>query len=323
MTGRLMYALAIVLAFVPGPSDGARAETSRSAPAAAPTRPAAEATADAGQRDQGVLEVTADRDLEWLQQDHAYVARGNAIAKRGSVTLMGDTIVAFYRPLASAPGSTPKPAPSAKPGAAPKTGFDTGATEIWRVVVEGHVHILSQDRDAWGDRAEYDKDKAVVVLTGQNLKATSLTEIITARDTLEYWDQLDMAVARGDAKIVKVDGDTLVADVIAGHFLKNAQNQTFLKTLDGRGNVVLTTQSDIVHGDQGTYDLEAKRTVMFGNVRATRGESQLEGESAEVNMVTGISQVFPGAGQRVQGVFVRPQPLIPKPIADKKKQGPR
>jgi lipopolysaccharide export system protein LptA len=293
-------------------------------PAAAPATPAPPAPSDdSQQRDQGVLEVTADHDLEWLQQDHAYVARGNAVAKRGAVTLTGDTIIAFYRPLASPPGSPPKPAEPAKPGAAPKTGFDTGTTEIWRVVAEGNVHIFTGGRDAWGDRAEYDKDKSVVVLTGRNLKASSLIEVVTARDSLEYWDSQEMAVARGNALIVRVDGDTLAGDVIAGHFEKNAQNTSVLRTLDAKGHVVLTTQTDIIHGDQGTYDLQTKRTVMFGNVRATRGESQLEGASAEVDMVTGISQVFPAPGERVKGLFVRQQSLNPPPDNAKKTPGKR
>ncbi len=77
--------------------------------------------------------------------------------------------------------------------------------------------------------------------------------------------------------------------------------------------------SDIVHGDEGTYDLDSQRTVLFGNVKATRGDSILEGASADVNMQTGISQVFPGPGQRVMGVFVRQNaqpggaPAQPKP----------
>jgi len=275
-------------------------------PAVAPPPPAAAPPPAQDQtRDQGTLEVTADHDLEWLQQDHAYVARGNAVAKRGTVTLMGDLLIAYYRPLAAGPNSPPQVAAATKPGATPQAGFDSGNTEIWRVVAEGHVHLISVDKDAYGDRAEYDKDKGVVVLTGQNLKATTLTDTVTARDSLEYWDQLEMAVARGDALIVKYNGETLAGDVIGGHFVKNAQNQSALKTIEAQGHVVVTTQSDIVHGDRGTYDLDEKLTVLFGNVRATRGESQLEGDSAEVNMETGISQVFPGVGHQVHGIFVR------------------
>jgi lipopolysaccharide export system protein LptA len=233
---------------------------------------------------------------------------------------MGDTLIAFYRPLASPPGAPPKPAEPAKAGATPKTGFDSGNTEIWRVIAEGNVHIVSEDKDAWGDRAEYDKDKSVIVLTGRNLKAQTLTDTVTARDSLEYWDQRQIAVARGNALIVKTDGDRLAGDVIAGDFAKNEQNQTILKTLNAKGHVVLTTQSDIVHGDEGTYDLQAKHTVMFGNVHATHGDNELDGESADVDMVTGISRVFPAPGQRVHALFIRQQPLDKAQQDDSKKK---
>jgi len=266
--------------------------------------------------DEGTLEVTSDRDLEWLQQDHAYVARGNAVAKRGTVTLIGDTLIAYYRPL-TAPGTPAKAqTAAARPGTAQQAGFDSGNTEIWRVVAEGNVHIISEDRDAWGDRAEYDKDKSVVVLTGKALKATTLEDTITARDSLEYWQDKDMAVARGDALIVKVNGNRLAGDLIGGHFVKDAHGTSELKTIESKGHVIVTTSSDVVRGDEGVYDLDAKHTVLFGNVRATRGDSTIEGQSADVNMVTGISQVYPGLGQRVHGLFVRQsnsQPAQPAP----------
>ena len=270
---------------------------------AAPPAPAAQPETGKPTHDEGTLEVTSDRDLEWLQQDHAYVARGNAVAKRGTVTLMGDTLIAYYRPL-NAP-NTPTKEKAAHPGAVQQGGFDSGNTEIWRVVAEGKVHVISEDKDAWGDRAEYDKDKSVIVLTGGALKATTLEDTITARDSLEYWQDQDMAVARGDAKIVKVNGNTLAGDLVGGHFAKDAHGTSVLKTIESKGNVVVTTATDIVHGDEGVYDIAAKRTVLFGNVRATHGQNTIEGASADVNMDTGVSQVFPGPGQRVHAVFER------------------
>jgi lipopolysaccharide export system protein LptA len=283
----------------------AHAEQTKAKPATAPaaTSPVQAAPNQPPARDEGTLEVTSDRDLEWLQQDHAYVARGNAVAKRGTVTLMGDTLIAYYRPL-TAP-STPAKEKAAHPGTAQQSGFDSGNTEIWRVVAEGKVHVISEDKDAWGDRAEYDKDKSVIVLTGNALKATTLEDTITARDSLEYWQDQDMAVARGNAKIVKVNGDTLAGDLIGGHFAKDAHGTSVLKTIESKGNVVVTTPTDVVHGDEGVYDLAAKRTVLFGNVIATHGENAIKGASAEVNMDTGVSQVFPGANQRVIAVFKR------------------
>ncbi len=284
------------------------------APAAQPVAPAAPGKPST--HDEGTLEVTADRDLEWLQQDHAYVARGNAVAKRGTVTLMGDTLIAYYRPLTTP--ATPAKEKAAHPGAVQQGGFDSGNTEIWRVVAEGKVHVVSEDKDAWGDRAEYDKDKSVIVLTGKALKATTLEDTITARDSLEYWQDQDMAVARGDARVVKVNGNTLAGDLIGGHFAKDAHGTSVLKTIESKGNVVVTTTSDVVHGDEGVYDITAKRTVLFGNVRATHGQNTIQGASADVNMDTGISQVFPGPGQRVNAVFERQS--VQKPASGEKHQ---
>lgn len=261
------------------------------------------APAPASTHDEGTLEVTADRDLEWLQNEKAYVARGNAVAKRGTVTLMADTLIAYYRPLKTP--ATPVKEKEAHPGAVQQPGFDSGNTEIWRVVAEGHVHLISEDKDAWGDRAEYDKDKSVTVLTGNALKGTTLEDTVTARDSLEYWQDRDMAVARGNAKIVKVNGDTLEGDLIGGHFEKDSHGTSVLKTIESKGNVVITTATDIVHGDEGVYELAAKRTVLFGNVIATNGGNVIKGASAEVNMDTGISHVFPGANQQVKAVFQR------------------
>ena len=298
---RLRPLLAVVMIGVPAclvPS--AHAEQTKAKPAAPPVQASA---SPPPAHDEGTLEVTSDRDLEWLQQDHAYVARGNAVAKRGTVTLMGDTLIAYYRPL-NAP-SAPAKEKAARPGTAQQSGFDSGNTEIWRVVAEGKVHVISEDKDAWGDRAEYDKDKSVIVLTGAALKATTLEDTITARDSLEYWQDQDMAVARGNAKIVKVNGNTLAGDLIGGHFAKDAHGTSTLKTIESKGNVVVTTATDVVHGDEGVYDLAAKRTVLFGNVSATHGENIIKGASAEVNMDTGVSQVFPGVNQRVIAVFQR------------------
>ncbi|HEX4506292.1 MAG TPA: LptA/OstA family protein [Alphaproteobacteria bacterium] len=265
--------------------------------------PVAPGPAQASTHDEGTLEVTADRDLEWLQNEKAYVARGNAVAKRGTVTLMADTLIAYYRPLKTP--ATPVREKEAHPGAVQQGGFDSGNTEIWRVVAEGNVHLISEDKDAWGDHAEYDKDKSVTVLTGKALKGTTLEDTVTARDSLEYWQDKDMAVARGNAKIVKVNGDTLEGDLIGGHFEKDSHGTSVLKTIESKGNVVITTATDIVHGDEGVYELAAKRTVLFGNVIATNGGNVIKGASAEVNMDTGISHVFPGTNQKVIAVFKR------------------
>ena len=135
--------------------------------------------------------VDADQAIEWHQEQKAYVARGNAVAKRGEVTITGDTLVAYYRDIPA------------------------GGTEIFRLAADGKVHIFSPTQNVYGDRAVYDVDKPVAVVTGTNLRLITPTEVVTARDSLEYWETQKLAVARGDAVAVREQNRRNADDLVA------------------------------------------------------------------------------------------------------------
>src|SRR5271169_5212635 len=44
------------------------------------------------------IEVSADHGIEWQQDAQVYIARGNAMAKRGATEVHADTLTAHYRP---------------------------------------------------------------------------------------------------------------------------------------------------------------------------------------------------------------------------------
>src|ERR1700720_1241435 len=44
------------------------------------------------------IEVSADHGIEWQQDAQVYIARGNAMAKRGTTEVHADTLIAHYRP---------------------------------------------------------------------------------------------------------------------------------------------------------------------------------------------------------------------------------
>jgi len=44
------------------------------------------------------IEISADSGIEWQQNAQIYVARGNAVAKRGATEVHADTLTAHYRP---------------------------------------------------------------------------------------------------------------------------------------------------------------------------------------------------------------------------------
>jgi lipopolysaccharide export system protein LptA len=162
-----------------------------------------------------------------------------------------------------------------------------------------------------------------------------------------------MAVARGDAVVVtndarRVSADTLIAytedtsaapgaapapgspppakaqgapapaaDSMAGMVGK-------LQRVEAFGNVSIRTVTDIVTGDRGVYVPDTSIAHLGGHVRITRGQNQVNGSEAVVNMKTGIATLLAGDTGRVTGLVVPndqasapPGPAGPAPVKPK------
>jgi lipopolysaccharide export system protein LptA len=263
----------------------------------------------------GPIDITASDGIEWRQEQRQVIARGNARAARQNVTVTADRLTAFYRPKA---GAAAQPAQTGVAGAT-----DTGGNEIYRLLAEGHVHIFTATDRTQGDRAVYDIDQAVLVMTGRDLKLTTPNDVLTARDSLEYWSQKHMAVARGDAVVVTNDGRRLAADTLVAYTSDApaaptgtarvatqsgsddpALSSGKLQKVDAYGHVSVRTVTDTATGDRAVYVPDTGIARLAGHVRITRGQNHLEGSEAEVNMKTGISRLLAGTGERVQGLVL-------------------
>ena len=228
------------------------------------------ASQDILQHGRGPLAIDADNGIEWRRDEQVYIANGHAKAVRGDLTVLADQLIAHYRPTGTA-----------KPSDAPATPGD-GGSNIYRVDAVGHVTITTPTERAVGDHAIYDLDKAVMVLTGSNLKLTTPTQAITARDSLEYWDQRKLAVARGDA--VATEKDRRVAgDVLTAHVTQDPKtNASRISRIDAFGNVRISSPTQIAQGSKGVYNLDTQIATLIDQVRVTQGKNQLNGDYAEV-----------------------------------------
>lgn len=250
------------------------------------------------------LEIYADQGLELSQDSRLVTATGNARAVHGRVTVTADKLLAYYRPRSGAAAATP---PAATPAAA--GGMGGGNTEIWQVIAEGHVVISTPTESAVGDHADYNIDQARVILTGNNLRLSTATDVVTARDSLEYWEDKKMAVARGQAVAVRQD-KRLQADTLTADFGENAQKQMVIRRAHALNHVMVTTATEHVTGDRGEYDVESGIVTVTGSVKITREGNQLDGGYAVVNLNTGISKLFPaapgtgGGDTRVKGLLI-------------------
>ena len=234
----------------------------------------------------GPIAITANDGIEWRQEQRQVIARGNARAVRQNVTVMADRLTAFYRPKSGAAGRSRRQSGR-------RRRPDTGGNEIYRVQAEGDVRIFTPTDQAQGDRAVYDMDQAVLVMTGRALKLTTPNDVLTARDSLEYWSQKHMAVARGNAVVVTNDGRRVAADTLVAYTDRRAGHaggdeaggngaddplaaSGKLQKVEAFGNVTVRTATDTATGDRAVYVPDTGIARLAGHVRITRGQNQLE-----------------------------------------------
>jgi len=285
------------------------------------------------------IEVSADHGIEWQQDAQVYIARGNAMAKRGTTEVHADTLTAHYRPIKGTGGK----ASESKGSKAEDTG---GETEIYRLDADGHVTIKGERQTVVGDQAVYDVDQQIGIVTGKALKMTTATDVVTARDSLEWYDQKQIAVARGDAVAVR-DVKVIRADVLTAHMTKDkpqpgagkpdkavpaaaqakprnaamplgdTDESSKISRVDAQGHVLVSTETDVGRGDYGVYNADSGIATLLGNVTVTRGPNTIRGEYAVMDLNNNISRMMaapgaPGAAPtRVEGLFVRQDQAAP------------
>lgn len=311
----------------------------------------------------GQITVTALGGFDWDQNAQKVTAYDQAQAVRGDVTVTADKLIAYYRkkaaqpgaadakgalptsgapssePAASAPGGAPTmatpptaPVAASPPGTAPTAsgngptgGMDSsGANEIYRLEAIGHVHIFTATDQGWGDKAVYDIDQAVLVMHGKAMKITTPQDVLTARDSMEYYSQPRISIGRGDAIVTTNEGKQVRADVLVGYSAPPdntaspaaatpapkaggdpiANGSGKLEKVNAFGHVWVRTPTEVVVGDRGVYVPDTGIARIVGNVHITRGQNQLQGSAAIINMHTGIATMTERPGARVNGLVV-------------------
>ena len=220
------------------------------------------------------IEISADNGIEWNRDTKAYTARGNALATQGTNEIHADTLVASY---------------------------SESSSQIEHVVAEGSVKIMNPTQTAYGDRAEFDQVKRLLVMTGSALKIENASETVTARDAFEYWQDQDALVAKGDVVVLKSDGTKIDGDRVTSYFRKNAETgkrEAF--QVKAEGNVRIDTGKEIATCSHALYDPNTQIAVLTGNVVITQNKNVFRGARAEIDMAKGISRLLPAPGERVR-----------------------
>jgi lipopolysaccharide export system protein LptA len=240
------------------------------------------------------LEIEADNALIWDRTKSQYIAEGNALAKQGDMQVTADKLTADYK--------------------------DTnGRTEIWQITATGNVHLKSGASIANGDLLVYDVGTGKAVLTGNALSLTGEDGTkVTATERFEYWSADRKAIAIGNATLTS-DKTTLEAPQITAWLADEgtksppagaSANPTgdIKKAETAGGPVTIKTETETVTAARGVYDGDKNMAYLYDNVVLNRPPHKLNGDRAEINLQTQVSQLFAAPGKdgkpgRVRGVF--------------------
>lgn len=236
------------------------------------------------------IEITADQSLEWYQDQGIYVARGNAKAVRGDTTVTADLLTAHQRE-------------KNKTTAAPKSSKADDSGDIDKMTAEGNVVITKPNTRITGQHAIDDVNQHITVVTGDNLRYETDKQVVTARDSLEYWENKKLAVARGNAIAVK--GDRHVeGDILTAEFRAQPNGQDGLYKMTALNNVTVITKNDVTRGDKAVYDAAADVAIITGHVRITRADgTQLTGDVAESDFAANQSRLLNDGTGRVRALL--------------------
>ncbi len=283
-------------AFIPVPSDAVPAQPDKKGDEKKPAPKNPEPSIFGGKAGDDAIDITADNSLEWHENERVYIASGHAKAKKGDVTIEADVLKAYDR-------KNPD-----------------GSSEVWKLTAEGNVHVIGKTQQAVGQTAEYDIDTKKAILKGNNLKFTTATDTVTARDSLEFWEIENRAIARGNALEIR-EGRQVRADELVAQFKKNPKGDLVAESMAAKGNVHITAAKEVAICDEALYLVEPNTATLTGNVFITQGPNQLKGDKVEANFKTGLSKIMNTGRGRVHALIMTSKGKPGAPKTGEKKTG--
>ena len=92
--------------------------------------------------------------------------------------------------------------------------------------------------------------------------------------------------------------------LLQAQIIKHPPGPTAIERVDAIGNVHVSVPNAIIRGDKGEYYPKTSQATLTGNVKITSNKNQLNGDTAKVNLKTGIYRLI---GKRVKGLITPDQ----------------
>ena len=221
--------------------------------------------------DSAPLNVEASQGIEWRREEGVFIARGDARAVQGETDVRAQTLTA-----------------------------PSGGSRIYRFEAEGDVRAARGDTRLFGPKIVYDLDKSLFTVSGGETRLETPDETITAQGGMEFRERERVAVAQGDVIVIR-DGRKLRSDRVTAHFREQNGGGMRVARLEASGNVLIATAKEVVRADKAVYDPSREVIELDGDVRITRGRSELAGAHAFLDLRSGVSRLEAGRGASANG----------------------
>jgi lipopolysaccharide export system protein LptA len=224
------------------------------------------------------IDISAEGNMTWDRKNLSFSVEGNATATQGDMTLSAQKMTAHYT-AADDPGN------------------------IRELTATGGVVITAAPYRAEGEQASYDPAAGIATLTGGALRVTGPDAMLTAQKEIAFDRKAHTLTAEGAAEIARGD-QVLKAEKITARFAASTDGKMTLDSATAEGGVKLQSANGVATAQNGAYDPKTGTARLTGGVVIRQDQNTLEGAAAEMNMITGFSQITgAGAAPRVKATF--------------------
>lgn len=131
---------------------------------------------------------------------------------------------------------------------------------------------------------------------------------IQTEDGLEI-EQIHQTITGQKNVVVTQGSKTITADKMVLHYLTKEQNpNNRVDKIEAFGNVIAYTPEHKITGNKGVYNPQTGEIIMSENVILYQGKNHIAGETATLNLNTGVSKITPKkqgqSGGRVKGTLI-------------------
>ena len=237
--------------------------------------------------DKEPIEIFAEEGIEWNKNKKVYIAKKNAEATKGELTVKADMLEAFYDESSNK-----------------KSDIKT-LNAFGNVFINDNKTIIKG-----GKKASYNIKKEHFIVFGKKISLISKNDSVSSNRKLEFWKSKSIAIATGEAEAIKESKYVINADKLVAHLETIKDGNYEIKKIIAYNKVVIKTNNEIAYSDKALYNKKSEICKLFGNVKLKKDESFLTGEYAEMNLKSGISKLLPYPGNKIKQQENRVKALI-------------